>query len=214
MLEADLLQVSSGSRIGLLGGSFNPAHAGHIHISVLSMQLLALDQVWWLVSPQNPLKPMAGMAPLAERLEGARQTAAGHAIIATDIEQHLRTRFTADTLIGLRQKFPDGRFVWLMGADNLSGIDRWERWQQVFESVPIAVFARPGYTENAENAKASRHFARYRLDSTRAHELADMSPPVWVFLKTPENPLSATNIRAGREHPDATVNSNSKGIKP
>ena len=190
------LEVRAGRRIGLLGGSFNPAHDGHLHISLLALELLKLDEVWWLVSPQNPLKPEDDMAPLDKRLAGAEKLANGHAIRATDIERDLGTQYTVDTLATLKQRFPDACFVWLMGADNLIQIDQWVRWEQLFELMPIAVFARPGYSDLAENAKASRNFTGFRLNSERAEELAVMSPPAWVFLKTPENPISATEIRA------------------
>jgi len=195
-------QVAAGQRIGLLGGSFNPAHEGHLHISNLALKILKLNEVWWLVSPQNPLKPEQGMAPLKDRLAHAKQIAQSHQITATDLEQELGTRYTVDTLAALKQRFDGVNFVWLMGADNLLQIDRWERWEQVFETVPVAVFARPSYSDEAEKAKASRQFARYRLDSERADELAEMSPPAWVFLKTPESPVSATEIRVRGESPD------------
>ncbi len=190
------LQAPKGRRIGLLGGSFNPAHEGHLHISQLALKHLGLDEVWWLVSPQNPLKPELGMAPLNQRLAAATELADGHAIRATDIEHDLGTRYTVDTLAAIGDRFPDGNFVWLMGADNLIQIDQWARWEQLFELMPVAVFSRPEYSDLAENAKASRHFERFRLNSEQAEELAAMSPPVWVFLKTPENPVSATEIRA------------------
>ena len=194
--------AAAGQRIGVLGGSFNPAHEGHLHISELALKILKLNEIWWLVSPQNPLKPERGMASLKDRLAQAEQVAQGHQITVTDLERELGTQFTVDTLAALRQRFDGVNFVWLMGADNLLQIDRWARWEQVFETVPVAVFARPSYSNEAEKAKASRQFARYRLDSERADQLAEMSPPAWVFLKTPENPISATEIRVRGESPD------------
>ena len=138
-------------RIGLLGGSFNPAHRGHLHLSLTALQRLDLDEVWWLVSPQNPLKPVAGMAPFPVRLDQARQIAAGHKRIrVTDLENRLgRSRYTVDTLKALRRRFPRLRFVWLMGGDNLVQIRRWERWAEIFRTVPIAVFDRPSYSAKA-----------------------------------------------------------------
>lgn len=189
--------AAPGARIGLLGGSFNPAHEGHLHISQHAIELLALDQVWWLVSPQNPLKSADGMAPLSDRLNGAVVVAGDRAITVTDLEREFGTQYTVDTLKILKERFEGVHFVWLMGADLLLQIEHWSRWEQLFETVPIAVFARPPYSENAENAKASRHFAEFRLESNRAEELVEQSPPAWVFLKTPENPVSATEIRAG-----------------
>jgi len=202
MTEASSLQVAAGQRIGLLGGSFNPAHEGHIHVSELALKTLNLDAVWWLVSPQNPLKSEQDMAPLDARMARAERIAQAYQITVTDIERELGTRYTADTLIALKQRFAGARFVWLMGADNLLQIDHWERWEQVFGAMPVAVFARPSYSDAAEDAKASRQFAQYRLDWERAEELAEMSPPAWVFLKTPENPISATEIRVRGESPD------------
>jgi len=202
MTTSSTPQAAVGQRIGLLGGSFNPAHEGHLHISELALKLLKLNEIWWLVSPQNPLKSEHGMAPLKDRLARAKRIAQGHQITATDLEHELDTQFTVDTLAALKQRFHGVNFVWLMGADNLLQIDRWNRWEQVFETVPVAVFARPSYSNEAEKAKASRQFAQYRLDSERADELAEMNPPAWVFLKTPENPISATEIRVRGESPD------------
>ncbi len=135
----------AGRRIGLLGGSFNPAHGGHLHISRLALSRLDLDEVWWLVSPQNPLKPAAGMAPFAERLaQAADIAAADRRIKVSDIEARLGTRYTADTLKALTRRFPRARFVWLMGGDNLAQLPYWKRWQDIVGTVPIAVFDRPG----------------------------------------------------------------------
>ncbi|MBF0335509.1 MAG: nicotinate-nicotinamide nucleotide adenylyltransferase, partial [Alphaproteobacteria bacterium] len=145
-------------RIGILGGSFNPAHDGHRHISLLALARLRLDEVWWLVSPQNPLKTVAGMAPFAQRLAGARRVARHPRIRVTGIEAALGTRFTADTLAVLRRRFPRARFVWLMGEDNLLQIPRWERWLSIFRGVPIAVFARGSFTLKVLGGRAARRF--------------------------------------------------------
>lgn len=186
-------------RIGLLGGSFNPAHEGHRHVAELALKLLALDQLWLLVSPQNPLKPVAGMAPLAERLASAEAMAGRHPRIrATAIEQRLGTRYTADTVNALQIRFPRARFVWLMGADNLAQVARWDRWLRIFQSVPVAILARSPYSQRALAAKAARRLARFRLSPERAHGLADRQPPAWVFLHTRLHPASATAIRARR----------------
>jgi len=126
-------------RVGLLGGSFNPAHEGHRHVAELARRRLRLDQVWLLVSPGNPLKPVAGMAPLAERLASARRLADGRRIVATAIEADLGTRYTADTLAALRQRFPRVHFVWLMGADNLVQLPRWRHWLRIAAAMPFAV---------------------------------------------------------------------------
>lgn len=197
-----------GLRVGLLGGSFNPAHDGHLHISHLALEKLALDEVWWLVSPQNPLKPVDGMAPLNQRLSKARAAATDPRIRATAIEQDLGTRYTADTLAALRTRFPNVRFVWLIGADLLIQMPRWKKWRTVFRAVPIAVFPRPFYSFRALRGTVAKRFARARVNPRRATKLADMAPPAWTFLKTPLHSASATRLRAealvqstGKERP-------------
>jgi nicotinate-nucleotide adenylyltransferase len=187
-----------GRRVGLLGGSFNPAHGGHLHISRLALTWLDLDEVWWLVSPQNPLKPRAGMAPFEDRLRYAAEIAAAdRRIRVTDIEARLgRTAYTADTLKALRRRFPLTRFVWLMGGDNLAQLPYWHRWQDIFRTVPIAVFARPGTSSKALAGAAAHRFADARVPVRMARNLADMTPPAWVFFHTRLDPRSATQLRA------------------
>ncbi len=184
-------------RIGLLGGSFNPAHIGHLHISRLALDKLGLDQVWWLVSPQNPLKPEDGMTPLPERLKSTRAIARGRDFWVTDMEKDLGTQYTAETLKALKGGFPENRFVWIMGADNLIDIARWNNWTEIFGAVPVAVFARPAYSFKALVSTAARRFAGNRVNEARAHGLVDMKPPAWVFLHIPLSPASATRIRGG-----------------
>jgi nicotinate (nicotinamide) nucleotide adenylyltransferase/ribosome silencing factor RsfS/YbeB/iojap len=185
-----------------LGGSFNPAHGGHRHVSLLALKHLDLDQVWWLVSPQNPLKPVDGMAPFADRLERARQIAGAHPrIIVIDLESRLGpSRYTADTLSALRRRFTRLRFVWLMGGDNLVQIPRWERWTEIFRTVPIAVFDRPSYSLKALSGRAAKHFARARVPASEARQLAEIKPPAWVFFHTPLDTRSATGIRSERKN--------------
>lgn len=184
-------------RIGLVGGSFNPAHGGHLHVSREALRSLDLDEIWWLVSPQNPLKPVRGMAPLAERLASAEAAAAGdRRIKVTDIETRLGTRYTADTLAALKRRFPLTRFVWLMGADNLQQIRHWERWRSIFRAVPIAVFARPTYCSSGLSGMAARRFARRRVPPNAARGLADIAAPAWVFIRSRLDPRSATEIRS------------------
>jgi len=182
----------------LLGGSFNPAHGGHLHISELALKLLDLDQIWWLVSPQNPLKPVDGMAPFPVRLEGARRIAeTDPRILVTDLESRLASsRYTADTLKALRRRFPRLRFVWLMGGDNLVQIPKWQRWPEIFGTVPIAVFDRPSYSLKALSGPAAKRFARYRVPASDERRLAEMEPPAWVFLHTRLDDRSATRIRS------------------
>jgi nicotinate-nucleotide adenylyltransferase len=155
--------------------------------------------VWWLVSPQNPLKSESGMAPLAERVAAAQKFAGDRRIKVTDIERELGTRYTADTLAALQSRFPTIRFVWLMGADNLLQIPRWKNWRAVFRAVPVAIFPRPTYSMRALAGKAAQRFARHRIREFRAPSLADMRPPAWVFLHAENDPQSATRIRARRE---------------
>jgi len=215
-------------RIGLLGGSFNPAHDGHLHISRLALRRLQLDEVWWLVSPQNPLKPTTGMVPFVERLEGAaRVAAAERRIRVSNIEAGLRSTYTADTIQALRRRFPCTRFVWLMGGDNLAQLPYWKRWQDIVRSVPLAVFDRPGTALRALAGKAAQRFARARIPLTAARRLASMAPPAWVFFHTTLDPRSATRIRSERllqtlteKKPEvtavaiATANANATTIAP
>lgn len=189
------------ARVGLLGGSFNPAHAGHRFIAEQALKVLRLDQVWLLVSPQNPLKSPAGMAPQAQRLNSARAVLGGHPRLrATAMESAFGTRYTADTLAVLQTRFPRVRFVWLMGADNLVQIARWARWTRIFQSVPVAILARSPYSQKALAAKAARRMARFRLPERSAAGLAERAPPAWTFLHTRLHPASATAIRAGSTH--------------
>jgi len=183
-------------RIGLLGGSFNPAHAGHRHISLVALHRLGLDEVWWLVSPQNPLKPSKGMAPLADRLAQATKTADHPHIRVSDIERRLRTRYTADTLPALVRSHPDCAFVWLMGADNLAQLPAWRRWDSIVRTVPIAVFPRAPYSLRALAGRAAQRFARARRREETAGGLVSMHAPCWIFLHSQLHPASATAIRA------------------
>jgi nicotinate-nucleotide adenylyltransferase len=185
-------------RIGLLGGSFNPAHEGHRHISLLALKRLRLDEVWWMLTPQNPLKSARDTAPFEERLKAATRVARHPRIRVTDIEKRLGTSHTADTLALLLPRFPKCRFVWLMGADNLVQVSEWKDWQRIFRLVPIAVFARPPYSKPALVARSARVFAERRVSESRARSIAMMSPPAWVFLHTRPHAGSATRIRARR----------------
>ena len=183
-------------RIGLLGGSFNPAHAGHQHISLLALRRLALDEVWWLVSPQNPLKPAQGMASLERRVASARAVADHPRIRVTDIERTLGTRYTVDTVRALQRRHPRYGFVWLIGADNLAQMPAWKSWQTLFRSVAVAIFARPSYSLRALAGQAAGRFARSRLPERMAPRLALEKPPAWVFLRIRLHAASATAIRA------------------
>jgi nicotinate-nucleotide adenylyltransferase len=183
-------------RIGLLGGSFNPAHEGHRHIAEALRRRLRLDQVWLLVSPGNPLKPRRGMAPLAARLASARHIADGRRTIATDLEARIGTRYTVDTIAQLRRRFPRMRFVWLMGADSWAELPRWRRWQRLVNQIPIAVHARPGADRTALAGAPASLLRNHRLNAGAAGTLADRTPPCWTFLPLAPHPASASALRA------------------
>jgi len=183
-------------RVGLLGGSFNPAHEGHLHVSELSFEMLDLDEMWWLVSPQNPLKGKSEMARFEDRISAASQVAkVNPRIHVSDVEKRLGTRYTVDTLAALQAKYPDCDFVWIIGADNLRQMFKWKGWRTIFRSVPIAVFPRAPYSLRALRGRASRCFDAYRIPSSQAKDLGNMSAPAWVFLKAPTHGQSATRIR-------------------
>ncbi len=188
----------SSLRIGLLGGSFNPAHEGHRHISLFALQRLRLDAVWWIVSPQNPLKPEEGMASFEDRFAGAEAIARHPRIYVSDFESKLGTRYTVDTLRELRRRHGRHRFVWIVGADNLIQLPRWRDWTAIFEMVPLAVFARPGYSIKSLSGAAAHRYRRHRLPDRAAAGVVDRKAPAWVFLHTPLHPASATEIRAER----------------
>jgi len=185
-------------RIGLLGGSFNPAHGGHLHVSLEALRRLGLDEVWWLVSPQNPLKSDDGMEPLATRVARARQIARHGRIRVEAPELLLGTRYTLDTVRALRRLYPNAHFVWLMGADILPQLVHWQNWRELFAAIPIAAFARPGYSHAALHAAAPRAFARYRLKSDQARKLAACEAPAWCFIPSRLDTHSATALRAVR----------------
>ena len=188
-----------GMRVGLLGGSFNPAHAGHRHISLIALKRLQLDRVWWLVSSQNPLKPVEGMAPLADRLKSANATAAHPRILVSAIEQRLRTTYTRDTLAALQRRWPGVQFVWLMGADNLAQLPRWRDWNQIMRLMPMAVLDRPGSGIKALHGKAAQRYAAARQPLAYATFLASQPAPAWIFIPCRLHPASSTAIRAGRK---------------
>ncbi|TAJ95320.1 MAG: nicotinate-nucleotide adenylyltransferase [Reyranella sp.] len=185
-------------RIGLLGGSFNPAHAGHRHISLEALKRLGLDEVWWLVSPQNPLKSGDGMEPLPTRVARARQVARHPRIRVGAPELVLGTRYTLDTVRALKRVYRDAKFVWLMGADILPQLVDWAGWRNLFEAIPIAAFARPGWGHAALSSTAPRTFGRFRLGAHEARRLATCEPPAWCFIPSRLDEHSATAIRAGR----------------
>ncbi|MFT3810775.1 MAG: nicotinate-nucleotide adenylyltransferase [Micropepsaceae bacterium] len=183
-------------RVGLFGGSFNPPHEGHRHASLIALRRLKLDAVWWLVTPGNPLKDPRGLAPLAQRLKAAVDIENHPGIHVTTLESELGTRFTADTLRVLVQRFPAINFVWIMGADNLATIHKWRDWQDIFRTMPIVVVARPGYAMKALASPAARLFASARLASSDAELLPFRKAPAWTYLDERLDPTSSTAIRA------------------
>lgn len=193
-----LPHAEPGQRIGLLGGSFNPPHEAHRLISRIALARLGLDEVWWLVSPGNPLKSRAGEAPLADRIAQAKALAADARIRVTGLEADLPTAYTASTLSFLRRRHPQPNYVWLMGADNLATIHRWQAWRSIFAMMPVAVIDRPGWHLKALSAPAARVFAASRLAAGNARRLPTCAPPAWVFLTGPLSEMSSTAIRAQR----------------
>jgi nicotinate-nucleotide adenylyltransferase len=193
------MTTTKGRRIGLLGGSFNPAHQGHREISEHALKVLGLDEVWWLVSPQNPLKDEDDMAPFAERLASARKVAGqgqlARRLHVSDLEQNLGSRYSVDTIQTLQQFYVRDHFVWIIGADNLAQMPGWHRWQDLMQSVPVAVFDRPGYTHKALAGLAARRYATNRMNPRLSRKLVASEPPAWVYLREVHNPISATKIR-------------------
>ena len=185
------------ARIGLLGGSFNPAHRGHRRISLEAMRTLGLDQVWWLVSPGNPLKEgSSDMAPFESRLASARAMARRAPILVSDFEAREGTRFTIDTVRLLKQRYPNDRFIWLLGSDTLPNFHKWRDYRGLAREVPIAVIRRPGYDSAAHAARAMGWLRRFVHPSSQAIHWTEWSAPAILFLRLPPDPTSATAIRA------------------
>jgi nicotinate-nucleotide adenylyltransferase len=183
-------------KIGLLGGSFNPAHRGHRRISLAAIQALGLDEVWWLVSPGNPLKPAKGMAPFEARLASAREEAKGSRIRVSDFERHAGTRYTVDTLAAIKRRYPGDRFIWLMGADTVAQFHQWRRWRDIAAMVPIAVIHRPGYDAPARAAAAMGWLRWFVRPLSQVKRWTEWSAPAIFFLRLPPDPTSATRLRA------------------
>ena len=183
-------------RIGLLGGSFNPAHRGHRRMSLAAMDALGLDELWWLVSPGNPLKAKAGMAPYAARLASAREMARGTWIRVSDIEARLHTRFTVDTVTAIVRRHPADRFIWLMGADTVAEFHQWKQWRRLARTVPIAIMSRPGYERAARAARAMGWLRWFVHPAATARRWTNWSAPAISLLRLPPDPTSATRLRA------------------
>jgi len=178
-----------------LGGSFDPAHGGHVHITREALKRFGLDEVWWLVSPGNPLKA-EGPAPLGERMARAREVMVHPRVTISDFETRAGTRYTAETLRALMMAYPKARFVWLMGADNLAQFDRWGDWTWIIETVPIGILARPGQRLQARGAKAADIYRRFQLRASESQLLAHAPAPAWCFVNVPMRAVSSSDIRA------------------
>ena len=185
-----------GMRIGLLGGSFNPPHRGHALVTRIALMRLGLDRVWWLVTPGNPLKSQADLAALQARVEAARRLVAGPRVAVTDIEAHIGARYTYDTLAWLTRRAKGVRFVWIMGADNLSQFHLWRHWRAIADVAPIVVIDRPGSTLRAMSSQAAVALAPWRVPEAGAARFADRRPPAFLFLHGPRSDLSSTVLRA------------------
>ena len=182
-------------RIGILGGSFNPAHEGHRHISVLALKAISLDEVWWLVSPGNPLKDPSKLAPLTSRVEAAIKVSAHPRIRIKTFEADRHLTYTVDTIDALQSAFPATGFVWLMGADNLMSFHHWERWHAIARSIPIAIFSRPGYGTKVLRSRFAQYYQRYRVEPSDAPLLPAARAPIWTYLPGRTVDLSSTRIR-------------------
>lgn len=208
----DGLDLQPGMKVGIFGGSFNPAHDGHAHVAETALRRLDLDRVVWLVSPQNPLKDARDSAPLAERMasaeKAARLAASGPAMIVSDYETRIGTQWTVDTLRALIDRHPGVRFVWVMGSDNLASFHRWRGWTDIMRMMPVAVIARPGSELDSRTAPAAARFSHARLPSSRARLLPHLEAPAWSLLNAPLNHRSSTALRAAAaaRHPAAGRN--------
>ena len=207
----DGLTLAPGMKVGLFGGSFNPAHDGHAHVAETAMRRLDLDRVVWLVSPQNPLKDARDSAPLTERMASARRAAdaaaRGPVMVVSDVETRMGTQWTIDTLRVLVARHPGVHFVWLMGSDNLASFHRWRGWTDIMRLMPMAVIARPGSLLDSLTAPAAARFAGARIPAARAGLLPYMDAPAWTYLTAPLNPRSSSTIRAVRAVGDAAPHS-------
>lgn len=187
--------VTKGMQVGLFGGSFNPPHAGHLLVAEIALQRLNLDQLWWMVTPGNPLKSTRELAPLAERIQRSEAITPDPRIKVTAFEAAHRVRYTADTLALVKSRNPGVDFVWVMGADSLRDFHRWQRWREIVMTFPIAVIDRPGATLSYLSSAVAKTFDYARVDETDARRLARMKAPAWTFIHGPRSTLSSTAIR-------------------
>jgi nicotinate-nucleotide adenylyltransferase len=198
-VRARLPLATAGLRVGLMGGSFNPPHAGHAQVSEIARKRLGLDQVWWLVTPGNPLKANNGLPSLESRMAACRKLANPAHTRISGVEREIGTAFTAETLSYLRRRYPTVQFVWIMGADNLASFHRWQQWRRIAATMPIAVVNRPGWHLKALSSPAARALANHRVAEARAARVVGSGAPAWALLHGPLSPLSSTGLRNG--HP-------------
>ena len=189
-------ELKPGMRVGLFGGSFNPAHEGHAHVAETALRRLRLDRVIWLVSPQNPLKPTHETEATTRRVWNALRYAQGPSMIVSDAETAIGSRYTIDTLRVLKARYPGVCFVWIMGADSLATFHRWRGWSEILGGVPIAVVSRPGSELRGGLAPTALRFAAARRPASFAARLADSTPPAWIYLPARLHHASSTQIRA------------------
>ena len=187
--------ASHGLRIGLFGGSFNPPHPGHLHVSLTAIRQLQLDQLWWLVTPGNPLKQQNNLSSLNDRLLQCQRIARHPDIKVTAFEASYSFRYSADTISLLKQRRPGAKFVWVMGADNLANFHKWDRWRDIVQSVPLAIIDRPNSTATPNSTSATHFLAKYRIDERDSSLLADLDAPAWTFIHGRRSFLSSTKIR-------------------
>lgn len=185
-----------GARIGVMGGSFNPPHEGHVIVARTALRRLRLDRLWWLVTPGNPLKANDGLPPVEDRMAAARRLASDPRMVVTSFEAELGTPFTAATIGFLVRRNPHAHFVWVMGADNLAGFHRWQQWRRIAETVPMAIVDRPGWRFAALASPAARALADFRIRERHAARLAELPPPAWAFLTNRLSNQSSTSLRA------------------
>ena len=191
--------VEPGMAVGLFGGSFNPPHQGHVLVVDTVLRKLRLDQLWWMVTPGNPLKENGNLAKLEQRIQWSRDIVTDPRVKITAFEAARGLRYTAETLRFVKSRNRGVNFVWVMGADNLAGFHRWQDWQQIANTVPIAIVDRPGSTLSYLSSIMAKTFDHARVDESDAAALARMRPPAWTFIHGPRSPLSSTAIRNTRE---------------
>lgn len=194
--------LEPGMTVGLLGGSFDPPHAGHVHITLEALKRFNLDRVWWLVSPGNPLKER-GPAAIAKRMRAAEAIMQHPKVTVSDFEARAGTRYTAETIARLKLNYPGVRFVWLMGADNLAQFHLWKDWRVIMDTVPVGVLARPGDRMAARTGKAADVYRDYKIPGRHSQTLADHAAPAWCFTNVPMSSLSSTQLRAAGAWPAA-----------